>query len=138
VLKKELLWIPVFGWGLALLKPIAIERNARLNAIQQVLKTGEKRLKQGLWVVIFPQGSRILPGDKARKWGKSFAVLSEKTEVPVIPIAHNAGKYWTRKGFCKKAGTIEIVIGAPIYPENKGPNAIFEQTKVWIENHEKP
>lgn len=134
VLKRQLLWIPVFGWGLALLKPIAIERKTKVGAIQQVLETGEKRLKTGIWVIVFPEGSRIIPGETAKKWGKSFAILSQKTGVKVIPVNHNAGEHWKKRRFCKKPGVITITIGPPISPAGRDANDIFVQTKTWIES----
>ncbi|MAZ43555.1 MAG: 1-acyl-sn-glycerol-3-phosphate acyltransferase [Legionellales bacterium] len=134
VLKKELLFIPVFGWGLALLNPIAINRKAKSNALSQVIFAGKKRLKQRIWVVIFPEGARVEPGKSAKKWGKSFAQLSFETKSPILPVAHNAGKCWKKRGFVKPPGTIEIEIG-PIISGEKSAQALFEETKTWIEIH---
>ena len=132
VLKRELMWVPIFGWGLAMLKPIAIDRGAGRRAIDQIADQGVERLREGLCVAIFPEGTRVAPG-ASKKWGVGGAVLAEKSGYPVIPIAHNAGYYWARRQFVKRPGTIKLVIGKPI--ETKGLSAaeINRQAKQWVD-----
>lgn len=120
VLKKELLNVPFFGWGLATLEPIAIDRGAGRQALRHLCEEGKQRLENGRWVVIFPEGTRMPPGKKGH-YHIGGAMLAAHTEYPVVPIAHNAGQFWPRRGFLKKAGTITLCIGEPI--ETKGLSA---------------
>ena len=113
VLKRELIWIPVLGWVLLKLKAIAIDRRGGRTAVQQVLDQGQKRLAEGIWVVIFPEGTRV-PAGETRRYGMSGALLAEAAGLPVIPVAHNAGDYWPRRSWLKRPGTIRVVIGPPI------------------------
>lgn len=132
VLKKELLRIPFFGWGLAMTSPIAIDRSAGRSALDQVVEQGRDRLKQGFWVVIFPEGTRIPIGQKG-KYRIGGAWLATHTSVPVVPVAHNAGEFWARNAFIKKPGTITVSIGQPIDPSGMEPNALNAQVENWIE-----
>lgn len=132
VLKKELLWIPVFGWGLATLNPIAIDRKAGRQSLKQVVEQGIDRLKKGRWVTIFPEGTRIAPGEKKR-YGKSGGLLAEKSGYPVVPVAHNAGLFWPKNGFLKKPGVIDLVIGPVIDPAGKTAEQITTEVQQWIE-----
>ncbi len=132
VLKRELLWIPVFGWGLASLKPIAIDRKSGRLALKQVVEQGIERLKNHCWVVIFPEGTRLDPG-KTRRYGKSAGLLAEKSDRPIVPVAHNAGLFWPRKGLLKKAGVITIQIGPVIRPEGKNAEALTTEVQEWIQ-----
>ncbi len=132
VLKKELLWIPIFGWGLATLKPIAIDRKAGRKALMQVVEQGSERLKNGIWVTIFPEGTRIAPG-VIRRYGKSGGVLAEKSGALVVPVAHNAGLLWPRNSFLKTPGVIDMVIGPPIETTDKDSDQITEEVRQWIE-----
>lgn len=132
VLKRELLWVPFFGWGLAMLNPIAIDRKSGKRAIRQIVDQGQKRLDNGYWVVIFPEGTRTAPGSKPDyKIGGS--ILAAKTGYDVLPIAHNAGEYWGRRQFLKKPGTIKVVIGKPIPTAGKKADQINRETAEWIE-----
>ncbi len=115
VLKRELMWIPLFGWALALLRPIAIDRSAGRKAIEQVIEQGRERLQSGIWVVVFPEGTRVAPGTRKR-YGMGGAVLAAETGYPVVPVAHNAGSFWPRRGFLKRPGTVRVVIGPVIDP----------------------
>ncbi len=133
VLKKELLRIPFFGWGLAMTSPIAIDRSAGRSALDQVVEQGLDRLKQGFWVVIFPEGTRIPIGQKG-KYRIGGAWLATHTNVPVVPVAHNAGEFWARNAFIKKPGTITVSIGQPIDPSGMEPNALNAQVEHWIES----
>ncbi len=132
VLKRELLWIPFFGWGLAALEPIAIDRSSGHKAIRQIIDQGRARLNDGRWIVIFPEGTRIPPGETGR-YGIGGAVVAEKTQATVIPVAHNAGYFWPKRGFIKQPGTITLSIGPAINSEGKTAEEIREQAKQWIE-----
>ncbi len=132
VLKRELLWIPIFGWGLATLKPIAIDRKSGREAVKQVIEQGKQRLENGIWVTIFPEGTRIAPG-KTRRYGKSGGLLAEKTGALIVPVAHNAGLCWPRNSFVKKPGVIEMVIGPAIDPKGKDAEQITEEVRQWID-----
>ena len=132
VLKHELLWIPFFGWTLASLQPIAINRNNIRQALQQILKQGKQRLAQGLWIIIYPEGTRVMPHEK-RRYGIGGAMLAEQTGCPVIPVAHNSGSFWLRKRFIKKPGVIKIIIGPMIISTGKTAKEINALAEKWIE-----
>lgn len=132
VLKRELMWAPVFGWVLALLKPIAIDRRGGGAAVQQVLEQGRERLAAGLWVMIFPEGTRM-PVGQTRRYGMSGALLAAAEGLPVVPVAHNAGYFWPRRGWLKKPGTIRVVIGPPIETAGVDPRVVNERAQQWIE-----
>ena len=132
VLKRELMWIPFFGWGLALIRSIPINRSAGTSAIQLVVEEGQARLRQGLWVLVFPEGTRTAPGE-TRKYGLSGALLASRTGCKVIPVAHDAGYYWPRRGLLKKRGTIRVVIGKPIDAAGRDPREINAEVQKWIE-----
>ena len=134
VIKRELLRVPFWGWSMALLKPIAINRGNPKAALKQLASQGEERLKAGLWVLIFPEGTRV-PYGQMGKFSRGGAALAVNAELPVLPIAHNAGKYWPRDGWLKHPGTIRIVIGPPMYAEGSGPRAIAalnERAFEWV------
>jgi len=132
VLKRELLWLPFFGWGLAMTSPIAIKRSDGKGAVRQLLKQGKERLEMGFFVVIFPEGTRIPYGQRG-KYKIGGALLSASTGVPVVPIAHNAGKLWGRNSFLKRPGVITMSIGAPINPEGLKAEEINRRAEEWIE-----
>lgn len=132
VVKRELQWLPVFGWILRLLKAIAIDRRAGRSAVQQVLAQGAERLNEGLWIVIFPEGTRV-PVGKTRRYGLSGALLARAAGRPVVPVAHNAGVFWPRRGWSKKPGTIRVVIGPPIQTAGREPREINDEVQRWIE-----
>lgn len=133
VLKRELMWIPVLGWALHQIRPVAIDRKAHGTAVRQVVRQGTERLREGFWIVIFPEGTRMAPG-KTRRYGMSGALLASETGRPVLPVAHNAGDFWPRRGLKKHKGTIRVVIGPPIATEGKNPAAINEEAQGWIES----
>ncbi|HSS63080.1 MAG TPA: lysophospholipid acyltransferase family protein [Gammaproteobacteria bacterium] len=132
VLKRELLWLPIFGWALAMLRPIAIDRSAGRNAMSQVLEQGVARLESGCWVVIFPEGTRVPAGSK-RRYKAGGATLAEKTGVPVVPVAHDAGLYWPRNSFIKYPGVVRLVIGPAIESRGKSAAEINREAESWIE-----
>ena len=133
VLKRELLWIPFVGWGLKLLRPIAINRGEGHRAVHQVIEQGTERLAAGLWVVIFPEGTRVVAGE-TRKFGVSGALLATATGKLVVPLSHNAGAFWPRRGFVKKPGTIRVIIGEPIESLGKDPRQLNEEVRRAIES----
>jgi len=133
LLKRELLWIPLFGWALATLKPIVIDRKNIRKSMQKIVLEGKQRLAQGLWVIIFPEGTRVLPGEKKR-FGIGGAMLAAQTGCPVIPVAHNSGRFWLLKRFVKKPGVIQIVIGPAIESKGKTAKEINALAQTWIED----
>lgn len=133
VLKRELMWVPFFGWGLALLKPIAIDRSSGRKAVKQVIEQGKKRLDAGIWVTIFPEGTRVAPG-QYKKWGIGGAILAEHSGYPVVPVAHNAGEFWGRRKFLKKPGTIQVIIGPPLDPQGLKASEINRRVEEWMKS----
>ena len=132
VAKKELLSIPFFGWGFAMASPITIDRKAGVDAMQQIATQGRERFKQGFWIVIYPEGTRIKAGTRA-KYKTGGARLAITLDVPIIPVAHNAGYLWPKGIFGKKPGTITMTIGKPISPTGKEPLALMQEVEAWIE-----
>jgi 1-acyl-sn-glycerol-3-phosphate acyltransferase len=132
VLKKELLKIPFFGWGLAMTSPIAIDRAAGREALKTLEEQGIQRLAQGFWVVVFPEGSRMPPGQKG-KYNIGGAWLAVKAGVPVLPVAHNAGRLWGRNAFIKHAGEVTVVIGPPIPTVGRKATEVNAEAEAWIE-----
>jgi 1-acyl-sn-glycerol-3-phosphate acyltransferase len=133
VLKRELMWVPILGWVLWLLGPIAIDRRGGGGAVQQVIDQGRQRLAAGSWVVVFPEGTRV-PAGQTGRYGLSGALLASAMERPVIPVAHNAGFYWPRRGWLKRPGTIRVVIGEPIETRGVEPRLVNERVQRWIED----
>jgi len=136
VLKRELLWIPFFGWGLALMSPIAIDRRRGVAALRSIARRGQKRLEQGFWVVVFPEGTRVAPGE-SRDYQPGGAWLAAASGAPVVPVAHNAGLYWPRNAFVKRPGTVTIRIGPSIDSTKCDPLTINAMAKEWIEEQQK-
>lgn len=131
VIKKELLSVPFFGWCFRLLRPIAIDRSNRKMAMQQLTQQGCDYLEQGVWVLIFPEGTRK-PFEQPGKFSRGGSMLAAQAQVPVIPLSHNAGKYWPRDSWLRKPGTIVVEIGAPIDSQEKTVSELNKevQTKV--------
>lgn len=132
VLKRELLRIPFFGWGLKALEPIAIDRNAGRKSAVQLIQQGRDRLQRGIWVVVFPEGTRVRPGEH-RHYKTGGAVLAVKAGVPVIPVAHNAGSYWPSKGEGIRPGTIRVSIGPLIETHGRTADEVNAEAEAWIE-----
>ena len=130
VLKKELLWLPVFGWSLALLKPIIINRGDKLNAIKKVILQGSDRLKKGISVVVFPEGTRQ-PYNQLGEYQNGGAAIAKKSGYDIIPVYHNAGKIWPKGSFIKKPGVITIVIGEAISSSSMTSSGITEEIRNW-------
>lgn len=132
VLKREIMWLPLFGWGIAMLKPIAIDRSSGKKSVQQLITQGRQRLDSGLSVIIFPEGTRIPPHMRGRyKMGGS--ILASETGYPVVPIAHNAGTFWPRRSFLIYPGTVRVVIGPVINTRGRNAEDIKNETEKWIE-----
>jgi 1-acyl-sn-glycerol-3-phosphate acyltransferase len=117
---------------LFLLKPIAINRSGGRNAVNQVIEQGQARLREGLWVMIFPEGTRVPVGQMGR-FGLSGILLAQAAGKSVVPVAHNAGHFWPRRGLVKKPGTIQLVIGEPIETANRDPRELADELKSWME-----
>lgn len=132
VLKRELLWIPFFGWGLALMSPIAIDRANGRAALRDIARRGKERLAQGFWVVIFPEGTRVRVGEK-REYQQGGAWLAAQCGVPVVPVAHNAGRFWPRNAFLKAPGTVTVRIGPAIATAGRDAKQISADAEAWIE-----
>lgn len=132
VLKRELLWLPFFGWGLAMTSPVAIRRSNGRAAIKQLLSQGKQRLAQGFCVVIFPEGTRIPYGQRG-KYKSGGAQLAVASGAPVVPVAHNAGKLWGKNSFLKFPGVITMSIGQPIDPQGLKADEINQRVEQWIE-----
>jgi 1-acyl-sn-glycerol-3-phosphate acyltransferase len=137
VLKRELTWIPFVGWGVRLLHCIAIDRSAGGAAVRLLIEQGRKRLANGQWIVVFPEGTRMPPGE-TRRYGVGGAAIATGTGVPVIPVAHNAGYFWPRRGLLKKAGCIRVVIGPPISTAGRDARDINEEAQRFIEANSGP
>lgn len=136
VLKRELLWIPFFGWGLALMSPIAIDRSRGVAALRAIARRGRERLRQGFWVVVFPEGTRVSPG-ASRAYHPGGAWLACAAGAPVVPVAHNAGLFWPRNAFLKRPGTVTVRIGPPIDAANRDAETVNKLAKTWIEEQQK-
>jgi 1-acyl-sn-glycerol-3-phosphate acyltransferase len=132
VLKRELLWIPAVGLALRLLHAIAIDRSAGRSAVAQVIEQGKQRLEEGDWVMVFPEGTRMAPGE-TRRYGVSGTLLASEAGRLIVPIAHNAGFYWPRRGLVKKPGIVRVVIGAPVAPAGREVRVINEEIQAWVE-----
>ena len=133
VVKRELLWIPIVGWAIALvLNPIAINRGRGRSAVKQVIEQGKQRLAGGTWVTIFPEGTRV-PFGETRKYGISGAALASEAGVLIVPVAHNAGDFWRRREFTKRPGTVRFVIGPPIDASAQSPKETTHIVQEWIE-----
>lgn len=133
VVKRELLWVPFVGWAFALvIRPIAINRKAGRSAVKQVIEQGKKKLAAGTWVTIFPEGTRVNPGE-TRKYGVSGAALAQEAGVPIVPVAHNAGDFWRRREFTKRPGLVRFCIGPPISAAGRPPKETNLIVQDWIE-----
>ena len=132
VVKRELLWLPFFGWGLKSINPIAIDRKAGRKAILQIIDQGIDRLKKGVWIVIFPEGTRSKPGTKL-VYKKGGAILASKSEHRVIPVAHTAGEFWPKGFFSRQTGTIVMSIGPAIETKGRTPEEVMREAECWIE-----
>jgi 1-acyl-sn-glycerol-3-phosphate acyltransferase len=134
VLKRELTWIPFVGWGIRQLRAIAVNRSAGPSAVREVLDQGKARLADGVWIVFFPEGTRMPPG-VTRKYGVSGAMLAAANGRLIVPVAHDSGYYWPRRGLIKKPGTIHVIIGPAIKAVDRNPRDVNAEAQAWIETH---
>ena len=132
VFKRELLWIPFFGWALALLKMIHINRASKETAALSVASQGRKRLSEGKWILMFPEGTRT-PVGSHKPYRKGGARLASATGATVVPIAHNAGRFWPRNSFMKYPGTVIFSIGPAIASAGKSGDQLHQEVEAWIE-----
>lgn len=124
VMKREILWIPFVGWGCLLARCIAIDRKAGASAVNQVLAQGKDRLERfGAWILVFPEGTRMAPGE-TRRYGSSGTLLAAKENRMIVPVAHNAGYFWPRRGLLKKRGVIRVIIGPPVDPAGRDRKSV--------------
>jgi 1-acyl-sn-glycerol-3-phosphate acyltransferase len=137
VLKRELLWIPVIGWGIRLLRAIAINRGAGGAAVRQMIDQGKQRIADGMWIVVFPEGTRMAPGE-TRRYGAGGAAMAAAAGALVVPVAHNSAYFWPRRGLLKRRGTIRVVIGPPIATAGRDAREINEEAQAFIEAHSGP
>ncbi len=133
VLKRELLYVPIFGWIMWYYKPIAINRKLGRKAIDQIIEQGTERINSGCKIIVFPEGTRVAPGTRKR-YGIGGAILAEKTSAPVLPVAHNAGVFWRRRDLRKYPGTIDVVIGPLIETQGLDASEINARAEAWIES----
>lgn len=131
VLKRNLLWVPLFGWSLAMLRPIAIDRGGHSKALRQVVAQGRDRLANGMWVVVFPEGTRMAPGELG-EFNPGGAMLAERAGVPVVPVALDAAAYWPRGAIPIRPGTVHVAIGPPIATAGRKAKAINDEARAWI------
>ena len=132
VLKRELLWIPMVGLALRQMHAIAIDRKSGHSAVAQVIEQGKQRLDEGDWIIIFPEGTRMAAGE-TRRYGVSGTLLAIETGRLIVPVAHNAGFYWPRRGLMKKPGTVRVVIGTPVATAGREVRELNEEIQAWIE-----
>jgi 1-acyl-sn-glycerol-3-phosphate acyltransferase len=132
VIKQELLNVPFFGWAFRLLNPIAIDRGAGREALKQIVRQGKERLESGFWVLVFPEGTRVAPGEKGR-YGIGGSWLAAETGAPIVPVAHNAGEVWPKNAFIKRPGTITVRIGPVMPTEGKTAAELTRAVEAWIE-----
>jgi 1-acyl-sn-glycerol-3-phosphate acyltransferase len=132
VLKRELIWIPVVGLAVRQLHAIAIDRKAGHSAVAQVVEQGKDRLGEGDWVMIFPEGTRM-PAGETRRYGVSGTLLAGETGRLIVPVAHNAGFYWPRRGLMKRPGTVRVVIGPPVAPGERDARQVNQEIQEWVE-----
>ena len=136
LLKKQLLWIPFFGWGLALNRPIAIDRAKKTRALDTLIKQGKERLAEGRWLVVFPEGTRREPGQLG-EFQVGGAMMAVKSGCSVVPVSHNAGEYWGKGSFLKYPGTIDLIIGPEIKTEGKKVREVNQLAQSWISANQK-
>jgi 1-acyl-sn-glycerol-3-phosphate acyltransferase len=133
VAKKELLSIPFFGWAFTLASPITIDRKAGKDAMAQIAEQGHERLAQGFWIVVYPEGTRIRAGTRAH-YKTGGARLAIALDIPVLPVAHNAGYLWPKGALGKHPGTVTVSIGKPIRPNGVDMQQLMNKVETWIED----
>ena len=132
LLKRELMFLPIFGWALAAMRCVGVDRARGSRAIRAVIRRGKARIEEGLWVIVFPEGTRVAPGE-AGTYAPGGAMIASAAGCPVVPVAHNAGDFWPRRSFLKIPGTIRVVIGEPLDSRAGRARAITRSAQEWIE-----
>ena len=133
MLKRELMFVPIFGWGLASMRAIGVDRARGPKGIRSIIRQGRARLRdEGLWVIVFPEGTRVAPGEVGH-YAPGGAMIASAAACPVVPVAHNAGDHWPRRSATKQPGAIRIVIGRPLDSTGVGARKITQEAKSWIE-----
>lgn len=132
VIKQELLFVPFFGWGLASLNPISINRSDGAKALKKILKEAKLRIDKGWWIVVFPEGTRTAVGSKS-KYSRTAAAVAKANKCPVVPVAHNAGLFWPKKGYLRYPGEIVMKVGPKINTTGKSNDQVTEEASNWIE-----
>ena len=132
IIKQELLLIPFFGWALAFMSPIPINRKNKLQSLKKVINQANARIKANFSVLIFPEGTRIKPNRGIAPFGNSCGLLAAKNNIPILPICHNSGKYWKNKEFIKHPGTIKVTIG-PLFHGNN-PKKLTDEVRLWMKD----
>ena len=132
VIKREMLWLPFFGWGLALYSPISINRSNRTEAMRRLSEMGVTRFAQGFSVLVYPEGTRIPVGKRA-PYRLGGTRLATSMGAKVLPVAHNAGLYWPKNSFLKFPGTVTVRIGKPIDASGRSPESVMREVEDWIE-----
>ncbi len=132
VLKRELNWVPFLGWALAAVRPIAINRGGGRQAVEQVIDQGKARLRAGIWVMIFPEGTRVAAG-QTRRYGLSGTLLAQAADCRIVPVAHDAGYFWPRRGWRKRPGVVTFRIGTPVDPAGRDPRDVNDEIQTWVE-----
>ena len=130
IIKKELIYVPFFGWALNLLNPIKINRSKKIQSAKRVIASGSQKLQDGFSVLLFPEGTRKIPGKRGGKFARSAADLAIKNNVDLIPIYHDSGLYWKNKKFIKFPGTVKVIIGAPI--QGKDSSEMTKNLENWM------
>ncbi len=133
MLKRELMFVPIFGWGLASMRAIGVDRARGARGIRSVIREGRARITdEGLWVIVFPEGTRVAPGEVGH-YAPGGAMIASAAGCPVVPVAHNAGDHWPRRSATKRPGTIRVVIGRPLESTRGSARKITEEAKNRIE-----
>ena len=132
LLKRELMFLPIFGWALAAMRSIGVDRARGSRAIRAVIRRGKARIEEGLWVIVFPEGTRVAPGE-AGTYAPGGAMIASAAACPVVPVAHNAGDFWPRRSAVKTPGIIRVVIGKPMNPRSGGAREVTRRAQAWIE-----
>jgi 1-acyl-sn-glycerol-3-phosphate acyltransferase len=128
IIKRELLWIPFFGWAFALNRPIAIDRGHPRAALRRLISVGKARLAEGVWVVLFPEGTRM-PAGQIGRFQAGGGTLAAAAEVPILVIAHNAGQHWPAHELKKRPGTIQVLIAPPIPPGGRDGKTLTAEAR---------
>ena len=131
VIKRELLWIPFFGWAYSMLRPIAIDRSDARGALRSLIRIGRERLKDGAWVILFPEGTRMAPGESGR-FQRGGAALANAAGCPLVVIAHDAGRYWPARRWVKRPGTIRVEISKPIVTVGRSSSEVNAEAESWM------